>query len=123
MDPQEVCWMPRSLTTCSCCAMAWQIYIFARVRNELTCFWQRPPGILSPRCSRDAPIRTQNQKLMMTNVPMHVTMSMLVLVVSLCPSLSPRSLEHMKQDLEAAKMVLTDTEMSDIGSIFSGRFF
>lgn len=29
----------------------------------------------------------------------------------------------MKEDLEAAKMILTETEMSDIGSIFSGRFF
>ena len=34
-----------------------------------------------------------------------------------------RSPEHMKEDLEAAKMILTETEMSDIGSIFSGRFF
>ena len=33
-----------------------------------------------------------------------------------------RSPEHMKEDLEAAKMILTETEMSDIGSIFSGRF-
>eukprot|EP00435_Cladocopium_sp_Y103_P012568 s252_g3.t1 len=39
------------------------------------------------------------------------------------PLTGTRSLEHMKQDLEAAQMVLTDTEMSDIGSIFSGRFF
>lgn len=38
------------------------------------------------------------------------------------PLTGTRSLEHMKQDLEAAQMVLTDTEMSDIGSIFSGCF-
>jgi len=39
------------------------------------------------------------------------------------PLTGTRSPEHMKEDLEAAKMILTETEMSDIGSIFSGRFF
>ncbi|CAK9021035.1 NADPH-dependent conjugated polyketone reductase C2 (CPR) (2-dehydropantolactone reductase) (2-dehydropantolactone reductase (A-specific)) (Ketopantoyl-lactone reductase) [Durusdinium trenchii] len=38
------------------------------------------------------------------------------------PLTGTKSLQHMKQDLQAANMALTEAEMRDIGGLFTGRF-